>query len=396
MCGIAGFVRAQGPLPSADLIERMKSAMVHRGPDAHGTFVNENVALGHQRLKIIDLSSAADQPFRSEDGRYIMVFNGEIYNYRQIKEELGVTRYRSESDTEVLLLAFMKWGRSCLERLNGMFSFAIWDEQEQELFVARDRLGIKPLYYYHGDEGFVFASEMRALLASGIVPRRIDDGALAEYLAFHTVHAPRTIVRNVQMLEPGHFLTLRKGELMDTCYWDLATNRLQIDDSYDNVKAQIRRRLLASVERRLIADVPIGAFLSGGIDSSALVALISEVRETPIHTFSVVFDEEEFSEKQYADRVAGRFNTKHHTLPLKAGDLLDNLPRILLETDHPSVDGPNTHVISEATKKAGITVAISGLGGDELFAGYPVFRQLPALLNNPVLGKIPLSLRKGV
>lgn len=393
MCGIAGFVGDLEHDSLSSLIERMKSAMVHRGPDAAGSYLAKGVAMGHTRLKIIDLSSSADQPFKSSDGRYCIVFNGEIYNYLDIAQHLGGEGLRTNSDTEVLLRAFMKWGLGCVERLNGMFAFAVWDEQEQELIVVRDRLGIKPVYYHNSEAGLLFASEIRALLSSGLVPRELDHSSLAEYLSYHTVHAPRTLVRDVQLLRPGHLIRYKKGELLIEKYWDPQENRCDFQGDKTTAAREVKDRLLTAVERRLIADVPLGAFLSGGIDSTALVGLMAEVRDEPIDTFSVVFDEKRFSEQAFADLVAAKFRTEHHVLPLRSKDLLASLPEILSRMDHPSVDGPNTYMVSEATKNAGITVALSGLGGDELFAGYPVFKQLPSVSNSLLHQHVPTSIR---
>ncbi len=385
MCGIAGLVSSVDRDRSVAAIGHMTNALTHRGPDASGQFVEEGVALGHTRLKIIDLTEAAAQPFHSPDGRYTMVFNGEIYNYRSIAKELGQVSLKSDSDTEVLLHAFMKWGKDCLHRLNGMFALAIWDKETKELFVARDRLGIKPLYYWQDGDTFVFASEIRSLLASDLISKKVDRSALIEYLTYHTVHAPRTLVSGVRMLLPGHAGVLTEKMFHITQYWDPVENRDQHDYSKQEAQKRIKRLLKESVERRLVADVPVGAFLSGGIDSSALVGLMTEVSTDPVHTFSVVFDEEEFSEKKYADIVAKKFKTEHKTINLESNDLLHSLPNILSSIDHPSVDGPNTYMVSQATKAAGITVAISGLGGDELFAGYPVFTQLPKFMRSPIM-----------
>ena len=395
MCGIAGLVGPLDRTGSSEAIGRMIDAQKHRGPDASGEFLDDGIALGHTRLKIIDLSEAGAQPFVSPDGRYTMVFNGEIYNYKSIASELGDVQYKSDSDTEVLLHAFIKWGKDCLHRLNGMFALAIWDRETQELFIARDRLGIKPLYYFIEDDKLVFASEIRSLLASQLVPRKIDRSALVEYLTYHTVHAPRTLIKGINMLLPGYAGVYNGKDLHVAPYWDLLENRDQCGYTKRTAQTRVRQLLLESVERRLVSDVPIGAFLSGGIDSSALVGLMSEVSTDPIHTFSIAFDEEAYSEKKYADIVAKKFKTEHTSINLASSELLDSLPEILGSMDHPSVDGPNTYMVSKATKEAGITVAISGLGGDELFAGYPVFTQLPKLLRSRIM-RSPQALREMV
>lgn len=400
MCGIAGIYGLEGLGAPAERMQRMTDAMAHRGPDAAGVHVGGNAVLGHRRLSIIDLSSSADQPFRSPDGRYVIAFNGEIYNYRALRAELERAAvpypFRTNSDTEVLLAAYLHWGPACLARLEGMFAFAVLDEHTQELFIARDRLGIKPLYYHRGDKHFAFASEVRSLLASGLVPRRVDPDALVDHLRYQTVHAPATLVKDVYMLEPGHRLRVSDQEVIGERWWGLTTHvqeeagRLPLGA----VHAGIRTRLRNAVEKRLVSDVPFGAFLSGGIDSSAIVGLMAEVSDSPVHTFSVVFDEEEFSEERFAAIVAKRFNTRHHTLRLRGADMLASLDAVLASMDHPSGDGANTWMVSRATKQAGITMALSGLGSDELFAGYPMFTRTLSLFEKRWIAQFPRWMRR--
>jgi asparagine synthase (glutamine-hydrolysing) len=277
----------------------------------------------------------------------------------------------------VILAAYARWGAECLNRFNGMFAFAIWDTQAKELFIARDRLGIKPLYYFYTKGIFGFSSEIRSLLASGIIPRNIDAESLQDYLRYQTVHAPDTIIKGVKMLMPGHYIKMTDNNVRIKRYWSLTNNISQASagKSYDQVCKDVNSLLTSSVERRLIADVPFGAFLSGGIDSSAIVGLMSKVSSEKIKTFSVTFDESEFSEAKYAQMIARKFNTDHHEIRLSPEDFLKELPAALKAMDHPSGDGPNTYVVSRATRNAGITMALSGLGGDELFAGYDVFRR---------------------
>lgn len=397
MCGIAGIVGLRGMAAPEVVVKRMTDALAHRGPDAEGVWRDgDHVALGHRRLSIIDLNPASDQPFHSSDGRYTIVYNGELYNYRELKAELTDTLFRTASDTEVMLAAYAKWGPACLERSKGMFAFALWDRERKELFVARDRLGIKPLYLYKGEGRLLFASEMRALLATGLVPRRLDREALGDYLRYQTVHAPATIVREVRMLMPGHWLRVGEGRMEEQCWWDpvARADRTATEMAPDRVRSAVRERLRNAVERRLVSDVPFGAFLSGGIDSSAVVGLMAEVTDGPVHTFSVGFEEEAFSEEKYARLVARKFHTDHTQIHLKANDLLDALPDVLAAMDHPSGDGPNTYVVSRATKRAGITMALSGLGGDELFAGYPVFTRSMALQRQRWLAALPAPLRR--
>ena len=396
MCGIAGIVGLEGLPDPAATLRGMTDALAHRGPDAQGVWNDAQVALGHRRLSIIDLSRDSDQPFVSADGRYVLVFNGEIYNYRTLRAQFPEVSFRTSSDTEVLLQAYMKWGPACLSRLEGMFAFSVWDTQLQELFIARDRVGIKPLYFHNGDKHFVFASELRSVLASGMVPRRIDRTALLDYLRYQTVHAPATLVRDVHMLLPGHWMRISGAEVHVERWWHLVRDARPETEGLDaaTVHREIRERLTTAVQDRLVADVPFGAFLSGGIDSSAVVGLMAAVSNGPVHTFSVTFDEAAFSEAKYARLVAKRFGTKHTEIRLRPDDMLRYLPDALAAMDHPSADGPNTWVVSKVTREAGITMALSGLGGDELFAGYPVFTRTLALWERRWITQFPLGLRQ--
>lgn len=395
MCGIAGIVWKKDPAVKRPLIRRMTDALAHRGPNAEGQYADEAVALGHRRLSVIDLSPGANQPFWDVDGRYAIVLNGEIYNFKKLRSELADYPFRTKSDTEIALAAYIKWGEACLSRFLGMFAFAVWDKQEQALFVVRDRLGIKPLYYFQDEEKFLFASEIRALLATGLVPKKLDEEGLQDYFLYQTVHAPRSIVEGIRQLNPGECALLKNGILSRKTYWKLPQDEGgKVGESYEDIKRQVRRLLLAAVERRLVSDVPIGAFLSGGIDSTAIVALMSEIADQPVDTFSVVFEEEQFDESAFSELVARRYNTRHHPILLKPTDFLEALPQALSAMDAPSGDAINTYVVSKVTKEAGVTVALSGLGGDELFAGYPVFQRFFRLHNLPFFWKIPLGLRR--
>jgi asparagine synthase (glutamine-hydrolysing) len=400
MCGIAGIHGLEGIADPLRTMERMTAAIAHRGPDAGGAIRLGDTVLGHRRLSIIDLSEAANQPFMSADGRLTIVYNGEIYNYRALRGELqrgaDAWNFRTGSDTEVLLAAYRRWGMDMLPRLEGMFAFALHDARSGELLLVRDRLGIKPLYIHQGPRHTVFASEVRALLASGLVPRRVDPDALVDHLRYQTVHAPATIVQDVHMLEPGHWMRISDQEVHTGRWWGLVSHASEeaAHLPLGEVKKGVRQRLRAAVEKRLVSDVPFGAFLSGGIDSSAIVGLMAEVSEGPVHTFSVVFDEEEFSEERFAALVAKRFNTRHTTLRLSGADMLGSVEDILASMDHPSGDGPNTWMVSRATKQAGITMALSGLGGDELFAGYPVFGRLFGLWEKRWIAQFPKWARR--
>jgi asparagine synthase (glutamine-hydrolysing) len=395
MCGISGIYDHGNITRAKDALAAMNDAMKHRGPDDDGIYADELVALGHRRLSIIDLSSAGHQPMRSSDGNIEIVYNGEIYNYREVRDVLGKESFSTATDTEVIIRAWQKWGASCLEHLNGMFAFAIWDRSSGELFIARDRLGIKPLYYYHKDNILVFASEIRTLLRSGYVPAIIDRDALTDYFTYQTVHAPQTIIKDVNMLLPGHYLSVRNKEFTTTCYWNLIDDAGSGNDysSYDVVKGRINELFSEAVRKRLVSDVPFGAFLSGGIDSSAVVGYMSRFLDNPVRTFHISFDESEFSEARYAKMVAEKFHTDHHEFRLTPADFLQKLPDALRALDHPSGDGPNSWLVSKITRENGVTMALSGLGGDELFAGYPVFKRIPQIRSMKWLWMLPASAR---
>ena len=395
MCGIAGIVGLKDIEEAGRKINLMTESLKHRGPDATGVFVSDGIALGHLRLSIIDLSEAANQPFFDVSKRYSITFNGEIYNYREVKKLFPDYPFRTDSDTEVILAAFERFGPECLSLLNGMFAFAIWDSLQQKLFVARDRLGVKPFYYAQTeDETFVFASEIRALLNSRIIPRKLNKYGVYDYLMYQSVYAPETIVENIYQLPAGEFGIFSNGNFIKKPFWQIEKSPLEtIEDDEQTVRKNVKELLLNSVEQRMISDVRLGAFLSGGIDSSAIVALMSEVSERPVDTFSVTFGEKEFDESKYSNLIAKKYKTNHTSVFLTAEDFLRELPQALRAADSPSGDGVNTYVVSKATKKSGITVALSGLGGDELFAGYPNFLNWYKTKKS-VLTKIPAVFRK--
>lgn len=375
----------------------MNDAVAHRGPDNDGVFEDERVALGHRRLSIIELSSDGNQPMVAPEGDLVLVYNGELYNYRQLRAELGQATFTTNTDTEVVLRAYRKWGTNCFSKFNGMFAVAIWNRQKHELLIARDRLGIKPLYYHRNEARIVFSSEIGGLLASNIVPRKLNREALTDYLRYQTVHAPETILQDVFMLPAGHWMRIHTDGVEQQAWWELTgtghTAQVPQADFATHCK-NIGTLLRESVERRLVADVPFGAFLSGGIDSSAIVGLMSEVSNHKVQTFSVVFDEEEFSEAKYARLIAKRFGTEHHEIKLTPNDFLQGIPEALQAMSHPSGDGPNTWTVSKVTREAGITMALSGLGGDELFAGYPVFKRSAQLEGKRWLQSWPAQLRR--
>ena len=392
MCGIAGIYGLEKVNDARLVIEKMTERLAHRGPDSSGVFIGNNIALGHRRLSIIDLDESSNQPFKSLDGRYQMVFNGEIYNYKELKSSLREYNFRTNSDTEVFLALFEKHGPASFQLLNGMFAAAIWDSHEGKLILVRDRLGIKPLYYSRNGQSILFASEVRSLFASGLVNRSLNKSVLSEYLQYQCIHAPRTLVKDVHLLESGTYLEIGDNTFKVNEYWKPWQTPHNDRDSIV-VQKGIRERFTSAVEKRLIADVPVGAFLSGGIDSSLIVATIAEKLDRRIDTFNVSFNENEFSEAQYAKLIAEKYGTNHHEILLDPKEFLDSLPDALAALDHPSGDGPNSWIVSRETKKQGITVALSGLGGDEIFAGYDVFQQIPKISDNGWLLSFPKFLR---
>ncbi|MES2679380.1 MAG: asparagine synthase (glutamine-hydrolyzing) [Bacteroidota bacterium] len=405
MCGINGFVsRKYSGEEKISVIRRMNAALAHRGPDNDGIWNDDLVCLGHRRLSIIDLSAEGNQPFFSNDRRYVIVYNGELYNYKELKLELQRAAqgsadipyfFKTASDTEVVLAAYLRWGNKCLDYFNGMYAFAIYDTHENKLTLARDRIGVKPLYYYYGDEGLIFSSEVRAILRSNIKKFTLNKEVIGEYAMYQTVFAPNTIIKGIKMLMPGHFAEYENGEASVTAYYSHAKIPATSKDfSYQQVCHKVNELLTHSVQQRLVADVPFGAFLSGGIDSSAIVGLMSKVSSEKVQTFNISFDESEFSESKYAQLIAKKFNTNHHEIKLTPEDFLKQLPEALSAIDHPSGDGPNTYIVSKATKNAGITMALSGIGGDELFAGYDVFRRMAELQKKSWLNAIPGFARK--
>jgi asparagine synthase (glutamine-hydrolysing) len=372
MCGIAGFFVRDGQGGSDALLRSMTGILAHRGPDGDGFFREAGVGLGHRRLAIIDLVTG-DQPMSNDDGTVTLVFNGEIYNFRELRAELERRghRFRTASDTEAILRAYETWELGCVERLRGMFAFALWDRRRRRLLLARDRVGIKPLVYAWDGHRLLFASELKAILQDSSVPRELDWEALHDFLTFHYVPSPRTIFRGVRKLPPASYLVIdqARGQPEVRRYWDL---RFAPDESRrdDDWLAGLRARLEDAVRSHLVADVPLGAFLSGGMDSSTVVALMAAVSRQPVRTFSIGFDDTDFDELGYARQVARRFGTDHYEFVVKP-DALEALPRLGWQLDEPFADSSAlpTYYVAKITREH-VTVALSGDGGDENFAGY--------------------------
>jgi asparagine synthase (glutamine-hydrolysing) len=399
MCGFAGIVGA-APLPDLDSkLAGLQGALVHRGPDGGGLWRNAEctVGLAHRRLAIIDLSEDARQPMSSADGRLTIAFNGEIYNFRELRRELesGGARFSTASDTEVLLHLYDRDGADCVRHLRGMFAFALWDARQGRCLLARDPLGIKPLYVAvaagPAGEQVAFASEIRSLIAAGIVPGDTDPVALQAYLRAGSVPEPLTMVRGVAALPAGSILEWDRGRIRRRQYWTLPASRdgAPARDEADEV-ARLRAALVDSIRAHYVSDVPVGVFLSGGIDSTAVVALSRAAGKQDIRTFSIAFAEQGYDEARVARRTAAAFGTNHHEWLLDAGTAGGLLDEFFPGLDQPTVDGFNTWCVSRMARERGMKVVLSGLGGDELFAGYPSFRQIPVLTR---LGQVPRVLR---
>ena len=372
MCGIAGRLWFDaGREPSRELLVRMTDLVAHRGPDSAGYYFGRGIGLGHRRLSIIDLATG-DQPLGNEDGSVQVVFNGEIYNFADVRAELEALghRFRTHSDTEVIAHGFEEWGEACVERFRGMFAFAAWDERRRTLLLARDRLGVKPLYYAVASDGIVFGSEIKSLLADPAVPPDWDPEALDAYLALGYVPAPRTIYRRVAKLEPGHTLFVDGSRLRDREYWDLQFTGDGDPAREEEYLERLDALLDESVRLRLISDVPLGAFLSGGIDSSAVVSAMVRTSDAPVLTMSVGFDAKDYDEIEHALSVARHLGCAAHTRNV-APHVEELLPRLAWHLDEPFADSSAvpTYYVSAAAREC-VTVALSGDGGDEMWAGY--------------------------
>jgi asparagine synthase (glutamine-hydrolysing) len=388
MCGIFGIIGVDRSV-SPDLLERATRSLAHRGPDDSGTVLLHDsaegeidIGLGNRRLAILDLSPHGHQPMNDSATGSWIVFNGEIYNFREIRAKLQHAgfSFSSDSDTEVILKAYAYWGQDCLAEFRGMFAFAIWDAQRHELFLARDPMGIKPLYYYQSDEYFIFSSEVRTLLGTGLVPRQIAPSGVLNYLMFGSVCDPNTLIENVRALPAAHFLTWRGGNSAQTQYFDLIDRHsCELDSNLrPKIENEIAELVEQSVRMQIVSDVPVGVFLSGGIDSSALVAILSRSGSKP-STFSIVFREADYSEQEFSRAVAQHFHTDHHEIIVSQSDLFSSINPAICAMDLPTTDGLNTFFVSERTRAAGVKVALSGLGGDEMFAGYSSFRTVPRM-----------------
>ena len=402
MCGIVGVfdTRGQREIPKR-LLARMNDSQIHRGPDASGLHTAPGLGLGHRRLSIIDLSGG-QQPLFNEDGSVVVVFNGEIYNFQELSRELIALghRFQSHSDTEVIVHGWEEWGEACVDRFRGMFAFALWDSNKQTLFLARDRAGEKPLYYALLPDGmFIFGSELKSLLCYPGVQRRIDPLAVEDYFAYGYVPDPRTIYEGIHKLPPAHRLSLRRAAPLGEpkSYWDISFHPVAGRDE-NELKEELVAHLREAVRLQMVADVPLGAFLSGGVDSSAVVATMAGLSNDPVNTCSIAFGDSDYDESHFAMHVASRYHTRHHVRQVTADDF-DLVDRLATFYDEPFADSsamPTYRVCGLARER--VTVALSGDGGDELFAGYRRYRWhayeekvrsfIPEILRVPVFGPL--------
>jgi asparagine synthase (glutamine-hydrolysing) len=384
MCGIAGIIDFKKSGKSQQALSRMMSALEHRGPDDSGStqlsFANGwDVYLGHQRLSIIDLSQNGHQPMANHDQSKWIVFNGEVYNFQDLKRNFtGNYPFKSNSDTEVVLASFQQDGPDSLNQFRGMYAYCIADVKNQTLFFARDRLGKKPLYYFKNDDFFIFSSEIRSILASKLADFSINPHGVLNYLAFGRSELPNSIISGIKELKPAHFMEFSPNGQKEIEYWSPfnQNSSLSKDVSLNEI---IKEHLVESVKYRLVSDVPVGSFLSGGIDSSAISSIASQLSENKVKTISMGFADKEYDESIFAKMVAEKFRTDHLPYPLTELDLLDSLGKAIKAMDQPTVDGVNTYLISRCASQSGLKVALSGIGGDELFAGYESFYAIPKI-----------------
>ncbi len=382
MCGIAGIIGSDTQAV-AKAIGAMNAAQIHRGPDDGGSVLLEAgsrvIGLGHRRLAIIDPTPAGHQPMVDEKRGNWIIYNGEVYNFRVLRLELARIGevFETGTDTEVILKAYGVWGTESFARLRGIFAFAIWDGKRKFLLLCRDPLGVKPLYFYEKENGLIFASEVRAILSTGFIPRKLDLDGLISYLAYGALQEPYTLVQGIRSLAPGYFMevNVKKPDLecKETCFHSIPRPSPIVTRAYDGLIEELRERLADSVSSQMIADVPLGAFLSGGIDSTAITALMKAADQGPVKSFSLVFEEKTYDERRWSRLAAERIGSLHNERLLTGEEVLAEIEKALSSYDQPSIDGLNTYFVSKAARDSGLTVALSGLGGDEVFGGYDGF-----------------------
>jgi asparagine synthase (glutamine-hydrolysing) len=395
MCGISGiFEFDSGQAISRELIHRMNETLRHRGPDDEGIFVGPGIGLGHRRLSIIDVAGG-HQPISNEDGTVWVLLNGEIYNYPELRSEL-LSRghhFRTRCDTEAIAHLYEEWGEECVAKLRGMFALVVWDGRQRKLLLARDRVGKKPLFYSTDTRRLLFGSELKALLAANSLPREMDVEGLSDYFSFGYIPAPKTIYRAVRKLLPGHYLVASASGIRDVCYWDISF--AEVDERSEEEWCEMLRHELCEATRvRLMSDVPLGAFLSGGVDSSSVVAMMSRAMQRPVTTCSIGFGEKEYNEAHYARHVAQQFHTDHHEQFVRP-QALEIVDKLVWHYDEPFADSSAvpTYYVSQVARQQ-VTVALGGDGGDENFAGYR--RYLFDRFENDLRGYVPAGIRRPI
>lgn len=394
MCGICGYISKKNI--TAEQLKEMNDTMYHRGPNDSGEEIypasdGYRIGFAQRRLSILDLSMLGHQPMHSDNKRISVVYNGEIYNFQELKKELADYPFRSNCDTEVIIAAYLKWGISCIERFNGMFAIALYDRETQEVYLVRDRIGKKPLYYWYEDQNLVFASELKPIMKCPGFRREIAKGVLSRYLFQQYINAPESIYQNVYKLEPGAILRFSKGQIKVWKYWDVkeAYEKAQTNPvgSYEEAKEQLKDLLKQAVAARMIADVPLGSFLSGGYDSSLITAIAQEHSTEPVKTFSIGFHEEKYNEAKYAGAVADHLGTNHTELYIDEQDMFELVDSIPKYYDEPFADSSQiaTMMVSKLAREY-VTVALSGDGGDEFFCGYNIYENVAQAQKLDVLG----------
>ena len=391
MCGICGIAYKDSErVVNSNTLIRIRDTMIHRGPDDCGLFIDHNIGLGHRRLSIIDISGG-HQPMTNEDGSIWIVYNGEIYNFKEIRKNLEAKGhiFKTKTDTEVIIHAYEQYGIDCVHHFNGMFAFALWDSKKKLLFLARDRLGIKPLYYTIWNGTFLFASEIKAILAYDNFPKEVNTEVIEEYLIFRFVAGPNTFFKHIFNLLPGHILIWKDGQIYLKKYWDMELENKEEYKNEEEITEKLDALLKNSVHKRLISDVPLGTFNSGGLDSSLITAYVCKLKKEPIHTFSVGFYEKAFDESYYAKMLSKEYKTKHHEIKVTGKEFAKILPQMIYYHDEP-LNHPNSVLIYYISKLAKnyVTVVLTGEGADELFAGYPRYF-IPKICQ--VFKKVPYS-----
>lgn len=386
MCGICGFVTTKRY--SEDLLRRMRDTMVHRGPDDAGSYITSvsngyNLGLAHRRLAILDLSALGHQPMFSPDNRIAIVFNGEIYNFHEIRQELqGEYPFKSHCDTEVIIAAYLKWGIDCVSKFNGMFAIALYDREYDALYLVRDRIGKKPLYYWMDEGNIVFASELKPIMEIPEFPKIVDKEVIKKYLVHQYINAPKTIFENVYKLESGSVLSFHNGAIEVKKYWDVASVYRERAKNpiirYEEAKEELKKLLIDSIRLRMIADVPVGSFLSGGYDSSLVTAIAQSISDVPVRTYSIGFYNEKYNEAKYAKEVAEHLGTAHTEYYIEEKEMLDLVQSIPTYYDEPFADSSQipSMLVAQVARKD-VTVVLSGDGGDEFFCGYNIYDTLP-------------------